>query len=567
MKLETRRILIVSSVRPSRTANVAKRIVRELEGEVICGIVQYPIEQLPIRQRVIASGGNNGPFRKHRSRLTAGISSVAEMAMHAALRFIRGISMELKDDNFGPSNLRQHFGDIGSPLLLTDNISGSNVLKFAKDLGPHLAIMLGSNVPDGELLEIPTYGWICATDEARPNGIDIKVESPRRSSEDACIIAELFLPRQVYDGPVSQTLKADLITDDLTVKSAAEILRTNRAEAAKTVTRWAEDIFCPYLEQLPNAPEHIDETAIDKRHRSAWKLCLHTLLLCSPIIAGRNWYRRLRRRYPIIVLAHHLVTDRPHRMGISTEAFWRQVRFLKKHYRIVSLSEATELLNSGRIDAPTVVLTFDDGYADNFVSLRAVAEETQVPITLFIATQPVEFRQEFRHDLENGIRGSLPLTWQQMRYWSSSRVEFGSHTLTHFDCGSKDAAKLKSEILESKRNLERRLGRPVEFFAFPFGQPENISSEALSVARDGYRFFVSGFGGENHCGKPDHQHLLRKGFYANAWELELDLQSVFDLVKNIKQKLQRARHKPSGVSDVISFIPNRVAEAVAPTHD
>jgi peptidoglycan/xylan/chitin deacetylase (PgdA/CDA1 family) len=235
-------------------------------------------------------------------------------------------------------------------------------------------------------------------------------------------------------------------------------------------------------------------------------------------------------------------------MGISTELFWRQVRFLQKHYRIVSMAEAIEMLRFGRVESPTVVLTFDDGYADNFVNLRAVAEETGIPLTLFIATQPVELQQEFQHDLINGIGGVFPLTWPQACYWNRGNVEFGSHTRTHFDCGSHDTAKLEWEIAGSRRDLEQHLGRPVELFAFPFGHKENISSEALELAAASYSHFVSGFGGDNHSrSQKDAQHLLRKNLYANPWELELDLQGVFDLIETVRRKIRKGRTKSASV--------------------
>src|SRR2546429_9300383 len=135
------------------------------------------------------------------------------------------------------------------------------------------------------------------------------------------------------------------------------------------------------------------------RCRPAWKLCLDTLLLLSPRILVKNWHRRMSAQYPLLVLAHHLVADRPHRMGVSTETLWRQVLFLGKHYRIVGLSEGAGLLRSGQISAPTVVLTFDDGYADNFLNLRAVTNEIGISPTLFVTTDPVEAHREFAHDL------------------------------------------------------------------------------------------------------------------------------------------------------------------------
>jgi len=272
---------------------------------------------------------------------------------------------------------------------------------------------------------------------------------------------------------------------------------------------------------------------------------------------ARNWYRKIRRNYPITILTHHLVSDRPHRMGISTQAFWRQVRFLQRHYRIVSLAEAVRLLKNGQVDAPTIVLTFDDGYADNFLALRAVADEARIPIALFLATVPISLQQEFQHDVENGVRGALPLTWEQLRYWGSGRTEFGAHTRTHFDCGSKEHSRLESEIAGSKLDLEERLQRPVKFFAFPFGQPENMSAEAIQIARAHFPYFVSGFGGQNHSGRSDRQHLLRKNLYANSWELELELQGVFDIVDRIKKSVCLHNRKSEGAFERVPGCPSQ----------
>src|SRR5262249_43988045 len=205
-----------------------------------------------------------------------------------------------------------------------------------------------------------------------------------------------------------------------------------------------------------------------------------------PTVLARNWYRRLRGRYPVLILAHHLISDRPHRMGMSTDQFWRHACFLQKHYTIAGLSEATRLLQAGRLTLPAVVLTFDDGYSDNFLNLRAVTEELGIPVAMFIALQALDLQREFEHDSEKGTQGFLPLTWDQVRYWQARGGEFGSHTLTHMNCGCTDQAVLQDEIVGSKRSLEKHLGRPVDLFAFPFGKVENISPHAAALAPPSY---------------------------------------------------------------------------------
>jgi len=235
-------------------------------------------------------------------------------------------------------------------------------------------------------------------------------------------------------------------------------------------------------------------------------------------------------------------------MSLPTEAFYRVVRFLKGYYRIVSLSEAVRLLESGNIDEPTVVLTFDDGYEDNFVNLRAVSEETGVPVVLFVSSDPVTERRGFAHDYERGLKGFPALSWDQIRYWAADGTEFQSHSCSHFDCGSADEVLLEREMVRSKRILEEQLGGPVTSFAFPFGKPQNMSAPAVAIAGQTYDHFLSCFGGENYPGQPRNlKHLFRKHLQGNAWESELVLQDIFEisvpwrtLIRSSRRRRRRA---------------------------
>lgn len=527
------RILIMSDAQPKRIWKLAKRIRREIPHSKLCGVVCVT----PLESRFFAKF--NLPFR-----------SIFRQLVHSALWLIHGCPSHRNSREYSVANLESECGGIQCPILSTDDLNSANLVAFVADQRPDLAILLGDISPCGRLLEIPGRGWLRAvqrvvqdSSSTKPQAIAIRIESLANGSERPITIAQLNLPMQPFDGVKGSTLKAGLISDDLTVHCSTHLLTSTLADAAKTAADWTHKIFSPYLEQLTweEFATHEDPSSLE-RHRPTWKLFLETLLLCSPMILGRNWYRRLRRRYPVTILTHHLVSDRPHRMAITTESFLRLVRFLQRHYRIVSLAEAVELLKSGRIESPTAVITFDDGYADNFVSLRAVMEETGIPVTLFVATQQVEEQKEFQHDIENSIRGFLPLSWQQIRYWSADSAEFEAHTRTHFDCGANERSKLEYEIIGSRNDLEFKIGMPAKFFAFPFGQQENMSREAVEIATSCYDYFVSGFGGENNCrSEKGDQHLLRKSLYANAWEQELDLQSVFDLVHSIKQKLRHLR--------------------------
>jgi len=534
---------------------MANRITREVPGAEICGVVQLPVQQLPLAQQLIINGGAPPSFFSPRvlSNAKVWFHSVVERLAHWALWWVHGCPPCRNDVKKSTiETLTEECARAGWPFLLAADANDADVSDFVRRQSVDLAVVLGELPLGRELLLIPRRGAIQASqsEEVEPKGLQIRVEHLARDVETPSAIASLTIPPQFYDGLLALTLKADLITDDLLVQAAKSLRAGDTIQASTEITDWMHKILSPYLTQFEHTSVNgVQKDLICRRCRPTWKLFIETLLLCSPLVVARNWHRRWRGRYPLLILTHHLVTDRIHRMGISTEMFWHQIRFLQRHYRIVGLSEGIELLRSGEMRVPCVALTFDDGYGDNFVSLRAVAEETAIPVALFLATQPIENHREFQHDLVRGTSGFFPLTWEQVRYWNLRGGEFGSHTHTHFDCGYADRKRLEAEIIGSKNTLETHLTKPVRFFAFPFGGQRNISSEAMQLAVFTYHHVLSDFGGENLPGiGRSNGHLFRKNFYSNLWELELELQSVFDLVA-ARQKLSLGRANSSSSSN------------------
>lgn len=540
------RILLLSNTRPSRSWRFALRLLREVPTAQICGIVQRPLSALPREQQVLARASGNIQQCSSRvvARAYASVQRCLESLANTVLWCVHGCppSLNVRPD-FSVESLAENCADSGWPFLEAQNLDDSGVAHFANCVNPDLVVALGESPSLPQVAVPPVRGWIRARSNdvvgrspCGATGLHVKIEHLSTDSGPAQDLTSLTLPRQSHDTRVGFALKSDLIVDDLLTESVAAIQAGAGAQAAKSVTAFVHNILSPYLLQV--GPSRSPAPAISRRwFRSVWSLTLETIVLCSPFIVARNWLRRLRGRFPVLILVHHLVSDRTHRMSISTEGFWRQLLFLYRHYRIVSLKQATELLNSGDVSCPTVALTFDDGYADNFVSLRAVAEELGVPVALFITTVPVDLHHEFQHDITKGQRGAFPMSWEQIRYWKQRGAEIGSHTRTHIRCRLADRAQLTEEIAGSKGEFKSRLGEDPRFFAFPFGTREDMPAEAVHIAEGAYPHFLSAYGGENFPDPAGNSHLFRKNAYPEPWELELELQSVFDFVESIKRML------------------------------
>ena len=99
---------------------------------------------------------------------------------------------------------------------------------------------------------------------------------------------------------------------------------------------------------------------------------------------------RLFHRGPLTILMYHGVIERPMTIPdpcmVNIDAFRSQMRYLKEHFNVVSLTQAVRLIEDDAITDPTVVITFDDGYQNNFDLAYPILCEEHLPVTIFIST-------------------------------------------------------------------------------------------------------------------------------------------------------------------------------------
>jgi peptidoglycan/xylan/chitin deacetylase (PgdA/CDA1 family) len=226
----------------------------------------------------------------------------------------------------------------------------------------------------------------------------------------------------------------------------------------------------------------------------------------------REWAARERSAQgtePVSVLFYHRVADaNPNGWTMSTKIFARQLRWLQEGFDIVDLAEAQRRIGSGRNVRPTVAITFDDGYAENLEFAAPLLLREQVPFTYFVSTNHVFGNRSFPHDVEAG-RPLAPNTLSQLRAMAAAGVEIGAHNRNHVHLGVVSADVMEDEIVGSKHDLEHALEREVRYFAFPYGQPSDLSTAAFGIAFNaGYHGICSAFGGYNFPGD-DPFHLRR----------------------------------------------------------
>ena len=211
----------------------------------------------------------------------------------------------------------------------------------------------------------------------------------------------------------------------------------------------------------------------------------------------------------MVLFYHRVADDHPNPWTISRADFEQQIDWFQENFDLVDLEECQRRIQSGSNSRPTLSITFDDGYAENCEFALPLLIERRIPVTYFVTTQHTTLQRPFPHDLERDQ--PLPVnTIASLLAMDIAGVEIGAHTRTHVDIGQvKDQEELMDEVIASSVELESIIGRRIRYFAFPFGQPENLCRNTFAMLKEaGFLGVCSAYGGWNEVGQ-DAFHIQR----------------------------------------------------------
>ena len=157
-------------------------------------------------------------------------------------------------------------------------------------------------------------------------------------------------------------------------------------------------------------------------------------------------------------------------LSVSPEAFEEQMAYLQKAgYHSITLQDLVLHLQTGRNLPPKpVVLTFDDGYVDNYTVAYPILRRHGFTGAFFIITGFADRRAD-------GY-----MSWDQITDLHAKSMEIGSHSYTHPDLRGRSDDYIVWQVLGSKEAIEARIGEPVRFFCYPSG---NYDEEVVRILR------------------------------------------------------------------------------------
>jgi polysaccharide deacetylase len=160
----------------------------------------------------------------------------------------------------------------------------------------------------------------------------------------------------------------------------------------------------------------------------------------------------------ILVLNYHMVNTMFISLAVEPRDFDIQMKYLVDHgYHTITPDELYEALQgSGKLPERPVLITFDDGYEDNYTNAYPILRKYGLKATIFVVTGFLSKRDGY-------------LTWDQLREMEQNGITIESHTVTHAPLPELPDDRIYEELAESKRQAEEELGHPIEYIAYPTG--------------------------------------------------------------------------------------------------
>jgi peptidoglycan/xylan/chitin deacetylase (PgdA/CDA1 family) len=246
--------------------------------------------------------------------------------------------------------------------------------------------------------------------------------------------------------------------------------------------------------------------------------------------------RRKLTKSQVAILMYHRVCPKRDSWSLkplSPRNFEKQIEYFCRNYEILSLDKLAQCLQEGKpLPERAVVITFDDGYKDNYLYAYPILRKYRIPAAIFLVTGHIGNANLFwwdkvsyavqhasverlsldelgSHSLRSrpdksranlivterlkklpdekknllidklvqlsgveipvDLGRDLILSWDEVKEMSNGDVSFGAHSVIHPILTNMPLEQAKYEIIQSKKDIEEKLGQRVTAFSYPNG--------------------------------------------------------------------------------------------------
>lgn len=176
----------------------------------------------------------------------------------------------------------------------------------------------------------------------------------------------------------------------------------------------------------------------------------------------------------ILVLNYHQIDNKHTPLAIPINDFEEQMKFLSESGCITITPDELYAGLNGEIELPPkpVLITFDDGYIDNYTNAYPILKKYGLRATIFVIPSFTSVYPNY-------------MTWEQLKEMEKNGITVESHTYSHPKLEELPDDEIRNELINSKNMLEAELGHPIEFLAYPTG---TYNLHIAGIAQDvGYK--------------------------------------------------------------------------------
>ena len=254
-------------------------------------------------------------------------------------------------------------------------------------------------------------------------------------------------------------------------------------------------------------------------------ICL--LVAFLPVMFANSASAQYLNGIPVL-LYHHVsndISDLPH-LTVTPAEFERQMDMLKKAgFETISPEEFIAYMRREPVALPDkpILITFDDGYEDNYTNAFPILKQCGFTAVIFIPG--VNIDREKR------------LSSAQMRELSAHGIVFGGHSVTHSDLTALSGRELQQEVRDVKKALRQVTAKTSELFSYPYGYFNLSTWDATASA--GYEAAFTVLPGLNTPDR-DNVYLLRRiPIYSTT-----DFNALFRLLDTNQAKTKLLEYSP-----------------------
>ena len=202
-------------------------------------------------------------------------------------------------------------------------------------------------------------------------------------------------------------------------------------------------------------------------------------ILTITFSARYNWWRIPESYKKTRVLMYHSISEhigkeKHNKWRVKPEDFEKQMNwFYKNNWKSFTISE---LVSLDKIPEKSFVITFDDGFEDNFTNALTILQKYNFKATIYLVPN-----QKTNHweEKNTSVLSNLLNNEQILQMQNSGLIEFGSHTLSHVNLSTITDEQLLIELKKSKEEIEKITRKECEAFAYPYGKFDDKIIQAV----------------------------------------------------------------------------------------